>query len=193
MSKSNPKKSKYEIIDTNVLINSQAKLGVYFYDYHLYSSDFEKSNEIRSYCINLAVVDTDTRNGYKYERYELINFYATLKLSDYAITHTIGRFQDEDVSSKTLDYEKLISEYAKLKFNTAIDRLKRRSQINPNVKPKMNSDYMKDSVEFLEFTEDTAFQWSGPFELDDKQGCHVVTKDNNEDAISSMVNNNFLS
>jgi hypothetical protein len=153
------------------------KLGVYFYDEHILFG-WEHDFGVRSYLFRLAIVRnewTSFRRNTPYN-YEVIDFIWTGDLKEMTITEELSEQfkkmfeRDFDID---LDYKKLISLTCQDQYDLVVDRLNRKAKkVDPVPVPKIQTMEDRDTTEtFLQFTEETAGDWCGPHEVDNKKGC----------------------
>lgn len=154
-------------------LNSEDKLdlGVFFYDEVLYPGVEAVLNKgVRHYQFRLAIVG---RNPSWDHILEPITFVANVDLKDLPLEYRrLYPFDPEDKTTFTdIDWPRFVQQYAPEELKIAKDRLARRISTE-EVQPRLNSDssYLPD-LEFLEFTDDTAHNWAGPFGLGTLKGC----------------------
>jgi hypothetical protein len=139
-------------------------IGINFYDNRVYEFQ-EEDLGMRSYKFRLKLsTDKPWRPTFTKE-YEIIEFIETLNLLDLP----------KGNSGFVLWWEYLKEHKPKL-LEYHVERLKRKNS-STIIEPLYFKSYFNDNSEFLEFTEDTAYMWGGPFEREGKLGCAIELKE----------------
>jgi len=155
-------------------------LGIFFYEKEIIYG-WEKDYGVRSYEFKLRIsLNPSTLVKDKKSHYcEDIRFIHTMDLKSLP-RETIKSDHFDNFQFETILWEEFLNQVQPELFNKAKARLERRVKgvIPP---PKYFSDsYITTPHEFLQFTEESAPSWGGPFQLGDFFGACIEKKENNK-------------
>jgi len=181
------------VINDNLIYHvSASKSGCFEYGiktlYGEYVYDFQSINEEREFHLKFWI-DAEGFNNRNFS--ETVEFYAKLNPTDYI--KTINTYVFDDFSY--VSYENICKDHAPEQYEKVLSRLQRLSDvISGNIPDPVfyEGDYKAyvGDDEFLEFTEETASSWGGPYKMGDKLGCAMKLKDG-EDQIATIAPINF--
>jgi hypothetical protein len=155
--------------------------------YGEYVYDFQSINEEREFHLKFWF---DAKGFNNRELSETVEFYAKLNPAEY-IENLGGDFDNFSYVS----YENICKDHAPEQYEKVLSRLQRLSDvISGNIPDPVfyEGDYKAyvGDAEFLEFTEETASSWGGPYKMGDKLGCAMKLKDG-ENQIATIAPINF--
>lgn len=167
------------------------KNGIFFYDQQIFlEKDHPDMNLLRSYMFRLIVgpkkviiTAEDFLNRRKFVT-EKLDFVHTCRLSDLLKQKVIkSPFGDHESFVDTyIDYDELLKTHYPDLLKYTLGRLER--LIGESVPDPVVADLDGRSSEFLAFTEETADNWGGPFELNGRVGCGARVQGPRKNSIS---------
>lgn len=109
---------------------------------------------------------------------EYLSFYANMNLIDYVISEWD---YEEELPTYSLDLLNIVKNYAGEKYIYLVDRIIKKASGKTSPPKSIDSD-----VEFLCFTEDSAYSWAGPYEHNSELGCYARVTDRHRDNTSEV-------
>lgn len=170
------------------------RLGLECLGAHVF--EFELIDEIKSYSFAVELEFAKNRIDRLLKEdilIEPISGTYTGNLKEFERTYTLPKFirdKGDDGKRKGFDWFKFLEKVCPEKLEFAKIRLlrKRDNKVTPIVIYNEGGNGFLENNEFLEFDENSAFNWAGPFKCNEKLGCIMIYGENKHKADYPIFN-----